>query len=46
MKTNYEQIVLLYQDGMTTEQIAKKLGLDLSLVQLAIDIYNNGEANE
>ena len=46
MKTIYEQVIALYQDGMTDEQIAKKLGLPFELVTHCIEVYNSGEVNE
>jgi uncharacterized protein (DUF433 family) len=41
IKRTYEEIIELYQDGMTEKQIAKKLGVDLKLVEAAIEFYTD-----
>jgi uncharacterized protein (DUF433 family) len=41
MKRTYEEIIELYQDGMTEKQIAKKLGVDIKLVRAAIECYTD-----
>jgi uncharacterized protein (DUF433 family) len=41
IKRTYEEIIELYQDGMTEKQIAKKLGIDVKLVEAAIEFYTD-----